>query len=450
MTAVSTHDTTGIRLVTEVPGPASQALLARRSAAVPGGVAHATPLAIRRGQGALVEDVDGNWFIDFAGGIGVMNVGYGDPEIERAIAEQSRAFTHSCFQVVSHEPYIALAEELNRRTPGTHTKKTLLLNSGAEAVENAVKIARAATGRPAIIAFEHGFHGRTMLTMTLTSKVAYKQGFGPFAPEVYRAPYPFCFRCPWNREVASCGVPCGDHLEAMFKTHVDPKSVAAVIVEPVLGEGGFTAPPRDFFHKLRALCDRHGILLIADEIQSGMARTGRLYACEHVDLVPDLILTAKSVAGGLPLSAVTGRAEVMDAAAPGGLGSTFGGNAVACAAALASLRRIDELGLCERALAIGETVRTRFERLQQEVPAIADIRGLGAMVGIEFMRSPGEPAQAEVAALQREAYQHGVLTVTAGTHANVLRTLMPLVITDAQLAEGLSVLEAAIRKVFAA
>jgi 4-aminobutyrate aminotransferase/(S)-3-amino-2-methylpropionate transaminase len=429
----------GIRLRTPVPGPKSQALLARRAAAVPRGVGQATPIAMARGEGALVEDLDGNWYVDFAGGIGVMNVGYGEAGVNAAIAAQAQAFTHSCFQVLSHEPYVALCEALNRLTPGDHAKKTLLVNSGAEAVENAVKIARAATGRPAVIAFEHGFHGRTLLGMTLTSKTAYKHGFGPFAPEVYRAPFP--------RTAADIS-----ELAHMFKTHVDPASVACVVIEPVLGEGGFVAAPSGYLDALQALCKKHGILLVADEIQTGMARTGKLYACEHFGLVPDLVTTAKSLAGGMPVAAVTGRAEIMDAAAPGGLGSTFGGNAVACAAALASIEAITTHKLPERAEAIGQAVRQRFGKLQREFPQIAEIRGLGAMVGIVFTHV-GEDghrtaATIEMASLHRYAYEHGVITVTAGTHANVLRTLMPLTITDAQLGEALDVLEAGVRHVF--
>jgi 4-aminobutyrate aminotransferase/(S)-3-amino-2-methylpropionate transaminase len=420
----------GIQLKTPVPGPKSQALMARRQAAVPRGVGAATPIAMARGEGAMVEDVDGNWYVDLAGGIGVMNVGYGNPQVLQAAQQQAEAFSHSCFQVLSHEPYIAVAEALNKLTPGSHAKKTLLLNSGAEAVENAVKIARAATGRHAVIAFEHGFHGRTLLGMTLTSKVAYKQGFGPFAPEIYRAPY------PRTKEDVS-------NLVTMFKTHVDPTTVACIIIEPVLGEGGFTPAPEGFFAALSALCQEHGILLVADEIQSGIGRTGKTFACEHFGLVPDLITSAKSLAGGYPLAAVTGRADIMDAAAPGGLGSTFGGNAIACAAALATLEQVDALSA--RANAIGQRVRERFKALNS--PVIEEVRGLGAMIGVVFARG-GQPATAEMAALHKYAYEHGVITVTAGTHGNVLRTLMPLVITDEQLDQALGVLEAGIREVF--
>jgi 4-aminobutyrate aminotransferase/(S)-3-amino-2-methylpropionate transaminase len=418
----TTSPTRAIEIKTPIPGPNSQALMARRQAAVPRGVGAGTPIAIARGEGAMVEDVDGNWYVDLAGGIGVMNVGYGNAPVTEAAAHQAAHFTHSCFQVLSHEPYIAVAEALNRLTPGSHAKKTLLLNSGAEAVENAVKIARAHTGRPAVIAFEHGFHGRTLLGMTLTSKVAYKQGFGPFAPEVYRAPYPRT-----KDDVAA--------LVHMFKTHVDPRTVACVIIEPVLGEGGFTPAPEGFFEALAGLCKEHGIVLVADEIQSGIGRTGKAFACEHFGLVPDLLTSAKSLAGGYPLAAVTGRAEIMDAAAPGGLGSTFGGNAVACAAALATLEQVDALSA--RANEVGQRVRERFAGLKS--PHIQEIRGLGAMIGVVFAKD-GVPATAEVAALHKHAYEHGVVTVTAGTHANVLRTLMPLVITDAQLDQALDVL----------
>ncbi|MBU6427564.1 MAG: aspartate aminotransferase family protein [Cyanobacteria bacterium REEB65] len=442
----------GIQIVTEIPGPLSRQLLERRGAAVPRGVAHATPIAIRRGAGALVEDVDGNWFVDLAGGIGVMNAGYGIPDILDAARSQAQAFTHSAFQVMTHEPYVALAEALNRLTPGSFAKKTLLVNSGAEAVENAVKIARAATKRQAVIAFEHGFHGRTLFALDLTSKVFYKRGFGPFAPEVYRVPYPLCFQCPWGRTFPDCDAACGDHLEMVFETGVDAQNVAAVILEPVLGEGGFAAPPRRFFERLRATCDRHGILLIADEIQTGIGRTGRMYACEHFGLEPDLILSAKSLAAGFPLAAVTGRQEVMDAAHPGGLGTTFGGNAVACAAALQTLDHVTANKLCERALEIGDKVRAFFEALRPRCPAYMDIRGLGGMVGVAFYRKSSagtlDPATADVAALQRFACENGVVTVTAGTHSNVLRMLMPLVITDLQLEQALAVLSHGIQHAF--
>lgn len=425
----------GIQIKTEIPGPRSREIGARRQAAVPRGVGAATPIAIARGDGAMVEDVDGNWYVDLAGGIGVMNVGYGNPAVLAAIANQAQAFTHSCFQVLSHEPYVALAEALNRLTPGDHAKKTILLNSGAEAVENAVKIARAFTGRQAVVAFEHGFHGRTLMGMTLTSKVAYKQGFGPFAPETYRAPYP--------KTVADVQA-----LAGWFKTHVDPAHVACLIIEPVLGEGGFYGPEGEALRALHDLCKGYGILLVADEIQSGIGRTGKLYACDHFGLVPDLITTAKSLGGGMPIAAVTGRADVMDAAAPGGLGSTYGGNAVACAAALATLAEVEALDLGARADHLGDRVRARFKALQADIPQIAEIRGIGAMVGIVFAHPDGAAASSEMGALQKYAYEHGVVTVTAGTHANVLRTLMPLVISDDQLSQALDVLETGIRQIF--
>jgi 4-aminobutyrate aminotransferase / (S)-3-amino-2-methylpropionate transaminase / 5-aminovalerate transaminase len=439
-----------IRLKTEVPGPRSRELMARRAAAVPRGPFHATPIFVQEGQGARLVDVDGNELLDFAGGIGCVNVGHANPAVVAAASAQLAQLTHGCFHVTPYESYVRLAERLNASMPGDFAKKTLLANSGAEAVENAVKIARAATGRPAVIAFEDGFHGRTLLAMTLTSKVhPYKAGFGPFAPEVYRAPYAYCYRCPYQLAHPSCAEACLDALEDLFKRHVAAEAVAAVIVEPVLGEGGFVVPPPEWLPKVRALTERHGILLIADEVQTGFGRTGKLWAVEHTGVVPDILIAAKSLAGGLPLSSITGRAEVMDAAGPGGLGGTFGGNPVSIAAALAVLDQMETGAPFARAETIGRTFAARAERWRKRFPLVGDARGLGAMRAIELVKDRGtkEPAKEATTAVSEACYRRGLVTITAGTYGNVIRVLMPLVITDAELEEGLDVLEASLDEV---
>src|SRR5208282_205453 len=338
-----------IQLRTSVPGPKSQELMKRREAAVPRGIAHATPIFAARAEGAVLEDVDGNRFIDFAGGIGCNNAGHRAPRVVAAIREQVDAFLHTCFSVAPYEKYIAVAEKLNAITPGTFAKKTILVNSGAEAIENAIKIARFYTRRPAIVCFEDAFHGRTMLTMSLTSKThPYKAGFEPFAADVYRIPYAYCYRCSYSLKYPSCDVFCARHLEDAFKRLVAAETVAAVIAEPVLGEGGFVAPPPEFFGVVQDICRKHEILFIADEIQTGFGRTGAMFASERYGIIPDILVSAKSIAGGLPLAAVTGRADIMDAPGAGGLGGTFGGNPVACAAALAAIETIERENLSAR------------------------------------------------------------------------------------------------------
>ena len=441
---------TAIQLKTEVPGPRSRELFARRQAAVPRGPFHVTPIFAAEAKGAVLTDVDGNRYIDFAGGIGCLNVGHANEAVVKAATAQLQRFTHTSFNVVPYESYVALAERLNRLTPGSFAKKTFFVNSGAEAVENAVKIARAFTGRQAVLAFEDGFHGRTLLALSLTSKVhPYKAGFGPFAPEIYRAPYAYCYRCSYNLQHPSCGVACVDALEDLFKRDVAAEEVAAVIVEPVLGEGGFVVPPGEYLPRLRALTEKHGILLIADEVQTGFGRTGKLFACEHSGVVPDLLVTSKSIAGGLPLAGVTGRAEVMDAPAVGGLGGTYGGNPVALAAAHAVLDAFEGGALLARANAIGQTVRTRAEAWKARFPLIGDVRGQGAMWALELVkdRATKAPAKEETNAVTQKAYERGLITITAGTYGNVLRTLMPLVISDPELDEGLTVLESALAAV---
>jgi 4-aminobutyrate aminotransferase / (S)-3-amino-2-methylpropionate transaminase / 5-aminovalerate transaminase len=437
-----------IQLKTEIPGPRSRELFARREAAVPRGPYNATPIFVKEGKGAVLEDVDGNRFIDFAGGIGCVNVGHANPQVVAAASEQLARFTHACFHVTPYEGYVRLAERMNALVPGPSKKKTLFANSGAEAVENAVKIARIATGREAVIAFEDGFHGRTLLAMSLTSKVhPYKAGFGPFAPEIYRVPFAYCYRCSYNLEYPSCGVSCADALEDYFKRYVAAENVAAVIVEPVLGEGGFVVPPQEFLPKLREITKRHGILLIADEVQTGFGRTGKLFAVEHWGIEPDILISAKSIAGGLPLSSITGRAEVMDAAGVGGLGGTFGGNPVALAAAAAVLDQMD--GLAERARKIGAAVEKRVATWRDRFRIVGDARGLGAMWAIELVKDKASkaPAKDETNAVSKKAYERGLVTITAGTYGNIIRTLMPLVIADDELDEGLGILEGAIAEV---
>jgi 4-aminobutyrate aminotransferase / (S)-3-amino-2-methylpropionate transaminase / 5-aminovalerate transaminase len=437
-----------IELKTAVPGPASEALGARRKRAVPRGVPAVTPIAVVRADGALLTDADGNTLIDFAGGIGVVNVGHRHPHVVAAVHAQLDHFAHVCFPVVSYEPYVALAERLNAVTPGTHDKRTFLVNSGAEAVENAVKVARAFTGRPAIICFEHGFHGRTNLAMALTSKVRpYKAGFGPFAPEVYRLPFPYCYRCTTGRTEGCCCLASPDRLAAHCATIVEPASVAAIVIELELGEGGFVPAPSDYVRALSDFARAHGILIIADEIQTGFGRTGRLFACEHYGLVPDIIVTAKSLAGGLPLAAVTGRADVLEAAPVGGLGGTYGGNPLACAAALAVLDVMETEDIPARGQALGARVTRRFCTWADEDPGIGDVRGLGAMVGLELVqdRATKAPDSARVARVVSEALRRGLVLLSAGTYGNVIRVLVPLTASDDVVDEGLDVMAEALR-----
>ena len=445
--ATETRAASAVSLKTQVPGPRSRALMARRDAAVPRGPAHATPIFVASAHGATVEDVDGNRLIDFAGGIGCLNVGHTNDAVSAAAAAQAKKLTHSAFAVMPYESYVTLAERLNAKVPGAFAKKTLFVNSGAEAVENAVKIARVATGRPAIVAAEDAFHGRTLLTMSLTSKVhPYKTGFGPFAPEIYRMPFPYAYRSALGAAAKDPTQACMDALEDMWKRHVEADKVAAIIVEPVLGEGGFVVPPPDYFGRLRELTTKHGMLLIVDEVQTGFGRTGKLFAIEHSGVVPDILISAKSIAGGFPLAAVTGRAEIMDAAIVGGLGGTYGGNPVSLAAALAVMDQFEDGALLRRANEIGAIVKARGEAWKAKHALVGEVRGIGAMWGIEFVtdRATKAPAKEQTAAIAKHCYEHGLVTVTAGTLGNVVRTLMPLVISDAELNEGLDILGAAI------
>jgi 4-aminobutyrate aminotransferase / (S)-3-amino-2-methylpropionate transaminase / 5-aminovalerate transaminase len=437
-----------IQLRTEIPGPRSRALMKRREAAVPRGPYQATPVFAARAEGAVIEDVDGNRFIDFAGGIGCLNVGHRSPRVMAAIQEQIQKHLHLCFAVTPYESYIAVAEKINALAPGNFAKKTILLNTGAEAVENSIKIARAFTKRPAVVCFEDAFHGRTLLAMTLTSKThPYKAGFEPFASDVYRIPFAY----PYRSEGPGTAEAFAYLLEDAFKRVVAPESVAAVIAEPVLGEGGFVVPPRDYFKLLQQICRKHGILFIADEVQSGFARTGKWFASEHFGIEPDLITTAKSLGGGTPIAAVTGRAEVMDAPGVGALGGTFCGHPLSCAAALAAIETIEKDGLLDRSTEIGKRFEERARTWQKKWPLVGDVRGLGGMCAIELVRNSQtrEPADTETKEVAHYCYEHGLITITAGTFNNVMRILVPLVVTNAQWEEGLGVIEAALASVAA-
>jgi 4-aminobutyrate aminotransferase/(S)-3-amino-2-methylpropionate transaminase len=416
------------------------ALIERRQAAVARGVATAHPIFAERARGVRLRDVDGREYLDFTGGIGVLNVGHLHPRVVAAVQDQLERFSHTCFQVAMYEPYVRLAERLNRLAPGRFEKKAILLTTGVEAIENAVKIARVFTGRPAIVAFTHGFHGRTLMGMSLTGKAGvYKQSFGPFAPEVYHAPYPYPYR----------GWETGRALEALgdlFRTVVSADRVAAIIFEPVLGEGGFVAAPPEFVRALRRIADERGLLLIADEIQSGFGRTGTMFAVEHAGVAPDLIAMAKSLGGGFPLSAVVGRAEVMDAPAAGGLGGTYAGSPLACAAANAVLDAFAEERLLDRAQAQGEMLRSRLDLLAARLPRIGEVRGLGPMLGLELVEDPAtrQPSPARTRRVLDVARERGLLLLRAGTHDNVVRLLAPLVAAEEDLERGVEILATAL------
>lgn len=416
-------------------------LQARKNAATPRGIGVMCDFYAARAENAELWDIEGRRFIDFASGIAVLNTGHRHPRIVAAIREQLERFTHTAYQIVPYASYVELAEKINARAPGSHPKKTAFFTTGAEAVENAIKIARAATGRPGVIAFAGAFHGRTLMGMALTGKVApYKAGFGPFPSDVYHAPFP-------NRVHGITTADSLQALESLLKADIEPERVAAIIFEPVQGEGGFNVAPPEFVRGLRRICDEHGIVLVADEVQTGFARTGKLFAMEHYDSAADLITMAKSLAGGMPLSGVVGRADLMDAAAPGGLGGTYAGNPLALASAHAVLDVIDEERLCERAVLLGDTLRARLEAIRGEVPQLADVRGPGAMVAAEFFE-PGtrKPDQAFVKQVQARALERGLLLLACGTYGNVIRFLFPLTIENAVFDEALGLLEEALKE----
>jgi 4-aminobutyrate aminotransferase/(S)-3-amino-2-methylpropionate transaminase len=436
-----------IRLQTEIPGPKSREVLARRAGAVAGGLGKATEVVVERAEGALVHDVDGNIFIDFAGGIGMLAVGHSPRGVVSALAAQAERFIHVCALVATYEPYVRLCEVLNEITPGAFAKKTLLANSGAESVENAVKLARRYTGRPAVIAFEGAYHGRTLLTLSLTSKYGlFKKGFGPFAPEIYRLPVPNLYRTPDGMSEDQYVDWSVRQLENAFVAQVDPSAVAAIIIEPVQGEAGFIPVPHRFLRRIRELCDQHGIVMIADEVQSGFGRTGKLFAIEHSGIAPDLLSTAKSLGAGMPISAVTGRADIMDSAHLGGIGGTYGGSPVACAAALAAVQIIRRPGFLQRAERIGEIMRDALEGWKARWPLVGDVRGLGAMRLVELVRDrkTKEPAPEETLGVIKHAVGRGLIVIRAGLYSNCVRLLPPLIIGDEPLHEGLEVLGAAI------
>jgi 4-aminobutyrate aminotransferase / (S)-3-amino-2-methylpropionate transaminase / 5-aminovalerate transaminase len=429
------------RLVTALPGPRSLELMARRTAAVSSAVGTTLPVFVERAGGGVLVDVDGNSLIDLGSGIAVVSVGNAAPAVVEAVTEQVAAFTHTCFMIAPYEGYVAVCEELNRLTPGEHEKRSALFNSGAEAVENAVKVARVATGRSAVVVFDHAYHGRTNLTMALTAKaMPYKSGFGPFAPEVYRVPMSY----PFRDEPGLSGADAARRALALVESQVGAANVAAVLVEPIQGEGGFVVPAPGFLPALAEWCAAAGALFVADEVQTGFCRTGDWFASEHEGVVPDLVTTAKGIAGGLPLAGVTGRAELMDAVHTSGLGGTFGGNPVACAAALGTIRTMQELDLAGAARAIEVTMLPRLRALQERHAVIGDVRGRGAMLAVELVR-PGtlEPDAALTGRIARACHARGVVVLTAGTWGNVLRFLPPLVIGEDLLTEALDVLDEA-------
>ncbi|KJS58864.1 4-aminobutyrate--2-oxoglutarate transaminase [Streptomyces rubellomurinus] len=431
------------RLVTAIPGPKSQELQARKLGAVAAGVGTTLPVYVSRANGGVLEDVDGNSLIDFGSGIAVTNVGNSAEAVVARASEQLAAFTHTCFMVTPYEGYVAVAEQLNELTPGDHEKRTALFNSGAEAVENAVKIARAYTKRTAVVVFDHGYHGRTNLTMGLTAKnMPYKQGFGPFAPEIYRVPVAYPYR--WLTGAENCAAEAAAQAIDVITKQIGAENVAAIIIEPIQGEGGFIEPAKGFLPAIVEFAKANGIVFVADEIQTGFCRTGQWFACDDEGIVPDLITTAKGIAGGLPLAAVTGRAEIMDAAHAGGLGGTYGGNPVACAAALGAIETMKEQDLNGKAQRIGEVMLGRLRALQEKHEIVGEVRGRGAMVAVELVKPGGkEPNPEATAAIAKACHAEGLVVLTAGTYGNVLRFLPPLVMPEHLLNEGLDILEGA-------
>ena len=430
------------KLLTSIPGPKSQELIKRRADAVSASLGMAIPVVVEKAGGGVIVDVDGNSIIDMGAGIAVVNVGNSADRVVKNVKEQVEAFTHTCFMIAPYMGYIQVCEALNRLTPGDHKKKSALFNSGAEAVENAVKIARNFTKRQAVVVFEHGYHGRTNLTMAMTAKnMPYKEGFGPFTPEVYRMPMSYPYRC--DSCSGSCNESVLDTVLHKIEKEIGAKNVACIVIEPILGEGGFIVPCKGFLPGLVKFTQENGILFIADEVQTGFARTGQMFACEDESIVPDLITTAKGIAGGLPLAAVTGRADVMDSIHPSGLGGTFGGSPIACAAALGAIATIEEENLVKRANELGLIMRQSLEAMKKKYPIIGDVRGRGAMQALELV-IPGskDPNPAALTSVIKYCQQNGVLILSAGTYGNVIRLLPPLVMPEHLLKEALEVLEA--------
>ena len=424
--------------------PPNNALQELRTQVIPQGHTSATTCYVESAQGAIIRDVEGKEYIDFAGGIAVINVGHSHPKVVAAIKDQAEKFTHSCFMVNPYDSAVRLAEKLCAITPGDVAKKVLLINSGAEAVENAVKIARYYTKKPAIIAFGGGFHGRTLLSMTLTSKVKpYKLGFGPYAPEIYRLPFAYCYRCPFDLKYPQCDIACADYLKEFFVSHVAPENTAAVIAEPIQGEGGFITPPPEYFPKLKKICEENDILFIADEIQTGIGRTGKMFAMEHWNVEADITTVDKSLAAGMPLSAVVGKKEIMDAVHPGGIGGTYGGNPVACRAALAVMEIFETENLLQKAQKLGDKLRLRFFDFKKKFELIGDVRGMGPMLALELVkdREKKTPATEEAKALVNYCYDQRLILLSCGAYGNIIRTMMPLVIGKEQLERGLEIME---------
>jgi 4-aminobutyrate aminotransferase/(S)-3-amino-2-methylpropionate transaminase len=437
-----------IKLITEIPGPKSLEVVKRREAATSRGAAKLTQISIESAEGAAVHDVDGNTLLDFAGGIGVLAVGHCPPQVVDALKEQAEKLIHMCSIVSTYESYVQVAEMLNEITPGDFAKKTVLLNSGAEAVEAAVKIARAYTKRQAIIVFEGAYHGRTNMTMAMTSKYAlFKKGFGPFAPEIYRLPFPNVYRTPMGMSEEEYIEYAITQLENALIAQVDPEAVAAIVIEPVQGEGGFVPTPLRFMQRIRELCDEHGIVMIADEIQCGFGRTGKMFAIEHYGIAPDLITTAKSLAAGMPLAAVVGKAEIMDAPHPGGLGGTYSGNPLACVAAIEAIKMISQPEFLQRAIEVGERIRGHLQKIMTDNEIVGDVRGLGPMLVMELVhnRETKTPAAAETSQVNLETIKRGVITIRAGLYSNCVRFLPPLNITDEQIDEGMAVVAEAVQ-----
>lgn len=437
-------------IITELPGPKSKELLDLRQKYVARGPGCSTQVFAAEAKGALIKDIDGNVFIDFAGAIGVQNVGHNDPAVVEAVKAQTEKFIHTCFHVMMYEGYVRLAEKLAAITPGNFEKKAMLANSGAEAVENAIKIARKYTKKTGILSLQYAFHGRTLMAMTLTSKVKpYKFGMGPFAPDVYKLPNAYCYRCAFGGTYPACGMECVKAVEKFFSVEFPAENVAAILVEAVQGEGGFIVPPKEYLQGIQEICRKNGILLIVDEIQTGFARTGRLFASEHFGLEPDLITVSKSLGAGVPISGVVGRAEIMDAPAPGEIGGTYGGSPLGCAAALTVIDLIEKKDLPGRAQEVGARMVAKLKELQGKYEMIGDVRGLGAMVGFELVkdRQSKEPAKDETAKILAECYQNGLIGLKAGVFDNVVRFLVPLAVTDEQMDQGLDILEKAMAKV---
>jgi 4-aminobutyrate aminotransferase/(S)-3-amino-2-methylpropionate transaminase len=434
------------KIVVTPPGPKSLKLMELRNKYIPKAVYNVTPIFAAESEGALIKDVDGNEYIDFATGISCLNVGHRNPEVVKAVREQLERYLHLCFHVTPYEPYVRLAEKLSTIAPGNFEKKAMLVNSGAEAVENAVKIARRCSGRPTVVTFEYAFHGRTRLAMSLTGSIhPYKYGFGPLDPTVHRTPYAYCYRCSFGLEYPACNMRCVEYMRDTFEIHLSPDEVAAIIFEPIEGEGGFIVPPKEFIEGLRRICDENGILLIDDEVQSGMGRTGRMFAVEHCNVVPDIITMAKSLGGGLPLAAVIGRGDVMDSVHIGGLGGTFGGNPLSCVAGLKAVEVAQQLlGNAEK---LGKLLTSRLREIYEKYEIVGNIRGVGLMAGVELVkdRKSKEPAKEERNHVLTECHKNGLVIIGAGAYKNVIRFLPPLNISENLLNRGLDIFENAIK-----